>query len=271
MKINCSVEILTRNSAHTIARCLESVKNFDDIMVLDGGSTDDTREIAARLGARVTDQEDGQRENQAIGDFAAVRNRGLAVARHPWFMYIDSDEYLSPKGVEEIRGIVESPAPEAHVWWQPRKYVLNDVVIECATTYPNRQIRLFHRDFVQGFVKPIHERILVNPGVKTAVLRHCEYVPLGSPASLKARWERYRNMEIAIAAGMRRPKSIRVVLGELALFVFYALRYVRNIFFCRGARLPFSYEWLRHCMIFGFIWRLLKQNFRTAPPASRRI
>lgn len=260
MKIKCSVEILTRNSAETIARCLESVKDFDDIMVLDGGSTDGTRDIAARAGARVLDQHDGQMENQAIMDFAAVRNRGLAFARHDWFMYIDSDEYLSPEAVEEIRGIVQNPQPPAYVWWQPRRYVLDGRVIECATTYPNRQIRLFHKDFVQRFIKPVHERILVSPGVKVATLRHVEYVPLGSLASLKARWERYRDREIAMAAGLPRAKMCTVALGQMVLFARYTLRYVRIIFFCRGARLPFSYEWARHRMIFGFIFGLLKKR-----------
>lgn len=258
MKIKCSVEILTRNSVETIARCLDSVKDFDDIIVLDGGSTDQTREIAARFCARVLDQCEPQAENQAIADFSAVRNRGLGFARHGWFMYIDSDEYLSAEAVEEIRGIVQSVEPEAYVWWQPRVYVLEGRVIECATTYPNRQIRLFHKEFVQGFVKTIHERILVKSGVKTAMLRNYEYVPLGSLASLKARWERYTDMEIAIAAGMPLAKICKMVLGQAALFVLYALRYIRSIFFCRGTRLPLSYEWARHRMIFGFILGLLK-------------
>lgn len=262
MKIKCSVEILTLNSASTIARCLESVKDFDDIIVLDGGSTDGTREIAARFGARILNQRDTQAENQAITDFAAVRNRGLAYARHEWFMYIDSDEYLSPEAAQEIRGIVQSAQPEAYVWWQPRKYVLDGRIIECATTYPNRQIRFFHRRFVEGFVKPIHERILVNPGVEAALLRHCEYVPLGSLASLKARWERYRDMEIALAAQMPLTKIIPVIFRQIALFMLYTLRYARIIFFCRGPRLPLSYEWARHRMILGFMRGLLKRGFK---------
>ncbi|MEK7077146.1 MAG: glycosyltransferase family 2 protein, partial [Patescibacteria group bacterium] len=157
-KILCSVEILTRNSERTLERCLESVKDFAEIIVLDGGSTDRTRDIAGRFGARIVKQYETDEPLQEIDDFSEIRNKGLQLASLDWFMYIDSDEYLSSEAIEEIRAIVASSDPAAHAWWQPRKYVLNGKIIDCASTYPNIQMRFFHRSWVSGFIKPIHER-----------------------------------------------------------------------------------------------------------------
>ena len=52
-RINATVGILTFNSGKVLRRALESVSDFDDILLCDGGSTDDTLEIARAVGARV--------------------------------------------------------------------------------------------------------------------------------------------------------------------------------------------------------------------------
>lgn len=257
-KILCSVEILTRNSSETLGRCLESVKVFSDIIVLDGNSTDDTPQIAARYGARVIPQYDTQEPLVSISDFARVRNKGLRLAREDWFMYIDSDEYLSPEAVEEIRKIVTNPDPSACVWWQPRLYVLDGRVIHCATTYPNRQIRFFHKKWVQGFIKPIHERIEPFPEARIGILKGYEYVPLDSLDSLRARWARYIDMEVEMVRGVSLLKKMKFFFRYTALFFFYMYRYARNLFFCRGPRVPFSYEWGRHIFLLQFAWKIVK-------------
>lgn len=245
-KIPCSVEILTRNSALTLERCLDSVKEFAEIIVLDGNSTDGTQDLARSYGCRIMRQYETAEPNVRIMDYSEVRNKGLKAALYDWFLYIDSDEYLSLEAAEEIRSIAESPRPKAFIWWQPRKYVLSGQVIECATTYPNRQIRFFHRQYVAKFIKPIHERIETKPGVAIGMLRGVEYLPLETSADLEARWERYIILERKMVAGRPFQKRLRMAWRQLSLFLLYTLRYIRNIFFCRGKKMPFSYEWMRH-------------------------
>lgn len=246
MKIPCSVEILTRNSALTLERCLESVKDFAEILVLDGNSTDGTLEIAGRFGAKIIKQYYIDKPNIDIKDYSEVRNKGLRLASHEWFMYIDSDEYLSREVAEEIRLIVSASNPKAYVWWQPRKYVLNGHIIDCATTYPNEQIRFFHRAHVKEFIKPIHERIEVKSGALIGVLKNYEYVPLGMLPELKARWKCYTEKEIAMNVSRSRIKLLQLSLRNFLLFGAYLLRYLRNLFVCRGISMPFSYELARH-------------------------
>ena len=55
--IHATVGILTFNSAQTLERALESVKDLAEIIICDGGSTDATREIALKYGARIIDQD----------------------------------------------------------------------------------------------------------------------------------------------------------------------------------------------------------------------
>ena len=105
-KIYCSVEILTLNSEKTLERCLESVKDFAEIIVLDGNSTDNTRDIAARYGAKIYPQYDTDERAVRITNFADIRNKGFRRATCDWFMFIDSDEYLSPELAREIREVV---------------------------------------------------------------------------------------------------------------------------------------------------------------------
>jgi glycosyltransferase involved in cell wall biosynthesis len=261
-KIPCTVEILTRNSAKTLNRCLESVKDFAEIIVLDGNSTDGTLEIAARFDCRVVRQYDTYEPNIVIKNYSEVRNKGLRIASYDWFMFIDSDEYLSEEVVEEIRSIVTDPNPKEYVWWQPRKYVLGGKVIDCATTYPNRQIRLFHRGRVKEFIRPIHEKIEIKSGAPTGILRNYEYVPLGTKAELSTRWRRYTYIE---AAGQRTASPMRLLrpaFRQKMLRLFYSARFLRNILFCRGRRLSWSYEWTRHKYLLILSWLLLKQALK---------
>ncbi|MBU6323773.1 glycosyltransferase, partial [Patescibacteria group bacterium] len=95
-KIPCSVEIVTRNSGATLRRALESVKDFAEVLVVDGGSTDDTLAIAHEYGAKIILQDPAFLDGEGrIADFSGVRNQGLAAAREPWFFFLDSDEEAS--------------------------------------------------------------------------------------------------------------------------------------------------------------------------------
>ena len=260
-KIPCSVEILTRNSQATLERCLESVKDFCEIIILDGNSIDRTAEIAARYGARILKQYETNESAVRIHDFSEVRNKGLRAAKFDWFMFIDADEYLSKEAIEEIRVIVENSNPPAYVWWQPRKYVLGGTIIDCATTYPNRQIRFFHTSHVTEFVKPVHERIHVLPGEKILTLRNFEYLPVESLEELKARWERYINHEIELVSKKGRRKIAYAIWRNFSLFAFYIFRYMRNQIWCHGTHMPFSYEWARHSYLLYAALRFIPRIF----------
>lgn len=89
-----SVVITTKNEAANIAACLRSFDGFDvERIVVDNGSTDDTKQIAASLGAIVLDKGPER---------SAQRNLGWRTAKNDWVVILDADMILPKETVEEI-------------------------------------------------------------------------------------------------------------------------------------------------------------------------
>ena len=89
-----SLIVITYNEAANIARCLDSVSFAAEKIVVDCGSDDDTRAIAAAHGARVVDQ-------PWLG-FGAQRNFASGLATHDWILSLDADEALTPELVRAL-------------------------------------------------------------------------------------------------------------------------------------------------------------------------
>lgn len=95
-----SAAMIVRDEAAHLERCLRSIAAVvDEAVVVDTGSTDATREIAAALGCRVL-------EEPWRDDFSAARNTSLAACRGHWRVIIDGDEVLTETaGLENLRRV----------------------------------------------------------------------------------------------------------------------------------------------------------------------
>ncbi|HLJ97346.1 MAG TPA: glycosyltransferase, partial [Gemmataceae bacterium] len=83
-----SLTMIVRNEENTLGDCLRSVADLvDEVVVVDTGSTDRTREMAASFGARVIDF-------AWCDSFAAARNESLRHATGDWAFWLDADERL---------------------------------------------------------------------------------------------------------------------------------------------------------------------------------
>lgn len=84
-----SVCMIVKNESQHLANTLASIaRQFDDIVVVDTGSTDGTQEIARRYVGQV-------HHFEWINDFSAARNYSLSLARHDWVLVVDADEELA--------------------------------------------------------------------------------------------------------------------------------------------------------------------------------
>ncbi|TSD05058.1 MAG: putative glycosyl transferase [Parcubacteria group bacterium Greene0714_7] len=156
-KIPVSVGILTFNSARTLKRALESIKMCDDIIICDGGSTDETLSLAHEYGARIIEQgATFKRVDGRLADYSGVRNQCLAVARHPYFLYIDSDEAASPELIETLTRIATSGIEDGYRI--PIRMWIGERMIEHSSNYPGYQYRIVRTDRGILFKKPVHER-----------------------------------------------------------------------------------------------------------------
>ena len=96
-----SAVIITRNAAGVLDGCLDSLAFVEEIVVVDSESSDGTRELAAKRGARVV-----QKEWNGYG-----RQRQFAVeqARNDWVLCIDADERVSPPLAQSIQRALVAP------------------------------------------------------------------------------------------------------------------------------------------------------------------
>lgn len=159
-KIPCSVGILTLNSGATLRRCLDSLKNFAEVVICDGNSTDNTLGIAREYGAKVVKQYDSDEPNlRCTKDKARVRQRNMDAASYDWYFFMDSDDALSAGVIEEIRKITTNPRPEFSVYRMPTRIFIGGREIKHEASYPSYQIRLVKRSINPRFKGLVHERL----------------------------------------------------------------------------------------------------------------
>ncbi len=241
-RIPCTVGVLTYNSGNTLQRALESVRMFSDIVICDGGSTDDTLQIALEFGARVILQDPAYLANGKIRDFGAVRNQLLAAAREEWYLWLDSDEYIDDKLAGEIAAILRGNVPAAY--WVPRKYVHEGTIVEHAVTYPTQQMRFFHKSVAKGFIKPIHERVELKQ--EPLWLTNAMYVPVPETVeAMRKKWQHYLSIERTRLQSIPLLARLKLGVRELAIGAMYAVRLVLIRLFSSGKKLPVSYELAR--------------------------
>jgi glycosyltransferase involved in cell wall biosynthesis len=146
-----SVCLIVKNEQALLARCLNSVKDADEIIVCDTGSTDQTINIALQFTDKVfTDYVWND-------DFAEARNHALSKASGQWVLSIDADEVLQPGGIQIIRHIIENN-PES------KGFFVN--MVDEKSGAAHKLIRLFkNKDYIRwvchggGFV---HETVDVK-------------------------------------------------------------------------------------------------------------
>ncbi|BDU75389.1 tetratricopeptide repeat-containing glycosyltransferase family 2 protein [Mesoterricola sediminis] len=103
-----SVAMIVKNEAEVLGRCLESVRGlWDELRVLDTGSTDGTAEVARGFGAVVEDF-------PWTGDFSEARNACIARCSGDWILVLDADEALDPADHGALRAALERPGAQAY-------------------------------------------------------------------------------------------------------------------------------------------------------------
>ncbi|MDB5884271.1 MAG: glycosyltransferase family 2 protein [Polaromonas sp.] len=132
---------------------MRSVLFADQIVVLDSGSTDETVNIAKRLGAEVE-------VNTQWAGFGVQKNRALALATGEWVLSIDADERLTPELQAEIQAVLRNPQAEAYGF--PRLSSYCKRYIHHSGWYPDRVIRLFQRGTARFSDVVIHEKLIVK-------------------------------------------------------------------------------------------------------------
>jgi glycosyltransferase involved in cell wall biosynthesis len=130
--------VLTLNEEDNLADCLASAAGFDDVHVLDCGSTDRTAEVARACGAAL--------HVHPFEGFGRQRNWAIdnVPARYDWQLHLDADERLTPELVAEMASVLKSD-PAVGGYLLPSKLMFAGRWLRRAGQYPAYQVRLFHR------------------------------------------------------------------------------------------------------------------------------
>ncbi|MBW5448467.1 glycosyltransferase [Cohnella sp. CFH 77786] len=152
-----SLCMIVRNEEKVLARCLDSVQGFvDEIIVVDTGSTDGTKEIAGRYTDHVYDF-------TWINDFAVAKNEAVRRATSKWILVLDADEYLDPSEKNDLRSFLTGldagqPLGISVPIYNCVESVTSGKFIESSA------IRLFSNLPTVYFDRPIHEQVVYRDG-----------------------------------------------------------------------------------------------------------
>lgn len=136
-----SVYMMVQDEGKRIRRALESVKDLaDELLVIDGGSTDDTVAIAREFTDSVLIHN--------FEGYALQRQFALSQVRGEWVLAIDADETLSPELHDAIPGLITADDVDAYDFSR-RNIVKNGVWMKYGRMYPDYQRRLFRRTIAQ--------------------------------------------------------------------------------------------------------------------------
>jgi Glycosyltransferases involved in cell wall biogenesis len=146
-----SLCMIVKNEEKVLQRCLDSVQGLvDEIIVVDTGSQDRTKEIASSYTDRVYDFE-------WINDFSAAKNAAIRRATSQWILVLDADEYVGKEQHEELRSLLTGLDPTKPLGLIVPIYNFTETNSTKFVESSALRVFLNHPDIC--FERPIHEQV----------------------------------------------------------------------------------------------------------------
>ena len=253
--IQLSVVIITLNEENQIGRCIDSIKDVaDEILIIDSFSTDRTKEIAEGKGARFI-------QNKFEGHIQQ-KNFGLEKATFDYVLSLDADEALNDKAQKEVMKIKAS--------WANDAYAINRLTNYCGKWikhcgwYPDRKVRLVDRRKAKWGGENPHDRMIVDDGASLATWKgdilHYSFPTISSHAHTANSFS-----EIAAREAIKKEKKINFIV-HILLNPFFT--FIKKYFFQLG--FLDGYYGFIVCMLsahsnflkYTKIWQLKRENSR---------
>lgn len=219
--IPVSVIVLTKNEAANIHGCIQRLAEFEEVVVVDSGSTDGTPDILAR------DFPDVRVYQHPFKDFGDQRNWAIdhTDVKSEWILFLDADEHCTAELSDEIYGVVTSDRGEVGYYLTCRNIFLNRWIKRC-TMFPSWQLRLFRKSCVRyrkeghgqrevtngrlGYLKNPYNHYGFSQGIEHWIARHNRYSTDEVQLILRLRDEPLRLSDLFRTAIQRRRALKRI-------------------------------------------------------------
>ncbi|MBN2687698.1 MAG: glycosyltransferase family 2 protein [Deltaproteobacteria bacterium] len=214
--IPLSVAIITMNEADNLPHCLESVAFADQIVVVDSGSTDDTRDIATGFGCHVFVEE--------WRGFGRQKQAAIDHCSHRWVLLLDADERIPPAAASVIRQIVLSDSDEAAGYRFPRMNFFQGRWMKHIWG-GDRVVRLFQKSRSAMTNARVHEAVEVDGPVRDLDVP-IEHYTESNLSKLLLKIDHYSTLgaQEAFDEGKKASAWTAAVLACLAFFQSYFLK-----------------------------------------------
>ncbi len=212
--MNISVTILTKNSSQYLPQVLNALTSFDEVLIYDTGSTDDTLTIAREY-ANVS-----VHQGPFIG-FGPTHNVASALARYHWILSVDSDEVMTSELAKELAQLSLDENCVYSVW---RQNYYNDRWIRWCGWYPDYQYRLYSRRKTRFSDAQVHEAVIIE-GLTTVILQApLQHYPYNNTADFLAKMQSYSTLWAQQSKGKKSSLLKAISHGLFAFFKSYILK-----------------------------------------------
>lgn len=206
--MNVSAVMIVKNGARTIRRSLESLREFDDVVVYDNGSNDGTQAIAGEFpNVRLI-------EGQFDG-FGTTKNRAASYAVHEWILIIDSDEVVD---AELLYALKTKPLDPRTIYIVNFLAYYKEIQIRHCGWNNQKIRRLYNKSVTRFNDNAVHENIIDEGMAKESIegnMKHYSYMSI-SDFIVKA--DRYSTLFAVDNAGKKFPTPAKALVNGLYSF-----------------------------------------------------
>lgn len=236
-----SVTVLTKNSEAKLRKTLESVRTFDEVIVLDSGSTDETEQIAKSF----TNVKFFKHEFLGFGP---MKKKAASFAKNEWVFNLDSDEVLS---ADLLKDLSERKLDLNLVYKVSRRNHYRGKWIKGCDWYPDSVIRLYNKTKTDYNEAKLHEKIVIQDDQRLETLSgEIFHYPYENVSQLIQKLDHYSSLYA------QEKKAKKISLLGLSLRSLYS--FFRNYILKRGIFMGREGLLISFCSAAGVFYKNMK-------------
>ena len=217
--MNISAVVLAKNNQKTIEKTLNALVEFDDVVVYDNGSTDDTIEIVKKF----------SNVNLIEGEFKGfgwTKNQAASFAKNDWILIIDSDEVIDKELLKELK---EKILDNNCVYKLNFKAFYKDIQIKHCGWNNQKIKRLYNKSVTSYNSNDVHEDIITD-NLKIEILRgNVEHYSYQTISEFVIKADRYSSLFAQNNVGKKSSSPAKAFFNGLYSFI-------KTYFFKQGFR-----------------------------------